>query len=230
MAAELPEQGRGIGDQLHRLACAAASGLEVMGTVVILKSAEGSEAVAAASDEPSRSLAEIEFGLGEGPAYDAFALGRPVLAADLHEHRAHAWPGYAPAAGEAGIGAVHAFPLQLGASRFGVLSVFSDAARHLEADEVAKCLAFAALATEMLLDSSTAGQEGEIDPALESSLSFRSEVYQAQGMVMVALGLALPEALALMRAHAFTSGRTLIEVSREILARRLDLTDTQHDR
>lgn len=218
-------EGRGIADQLHRLVCAATTGLGLDGAVVTLKSVDGSEAIAAASDARSRVRAELEFGVGEGPAHDAFADGRPVLVGELVGPQGHAWPGYAPAGHEAGIRAVFAFPLQAGASRFGVLSMFTDIPRHLGGAEMSRCLAMSALATEMLLDSSQTTTDGEIDPDLKSALGFRSEIYQAQGMVMVTLGVALPEALAVMRAHAFAAGRKLIDVSIDIVEGRLNLTD-----
>ena len=192
MSVQPSTEARGIADQLHRLVCAASTGLDVDGAVVTLKSIDGSEAIAAASDAASRGRAELEFSVGEGPAHDAFSDGAPVIVADLGGPLGDTWPGYAPAGRVAGIGAVFAFPLQVGASRFGVLSLFSDVPRVLEAAETSRCLALSALATEMLLDSSAATSDGEIDPDLKSALGFRSEIYQAQGMLMVSLGVPLP--------------------------------------
>lgn len=74
-----------------------------------------------------------------------------------------------------------------------------------------------------------------MDPLLESALSFRNEVYQAQGMVMSALGITLTAALARMRAHAFAAGRDLTDVAIDIVEGRLRLADDdpgnpeQHD-
>ena len=51
----------------------------------------------------------------------------------------------------------------------------------------------------------------------------RLEVYQAQGMVMVDLGVSLTEAMALLRAHAFTLGRPLGDVARDVVTGRLRL-------
>jgi hypothetical protein len=42
-------------------------------------------------------------------------------------------------------------------------------------------------------------------------------------MVMVDLGVSLTEAMALLRAHAFTLGQPLAEVAREVVAGRLRL-------
>lgn len=218
-------EGRGIADLLQRLVGAAATGLELSGAVVTLKSVDDAEAIAAASDPTSRARAELEFSVGEGPAHDAFARGEPVLVGDLGGPLGSAWLGYGAAGHAAGIGAVFAFPLQVGASRFGVLSMFADVPRFLDDAEVSQCLALSELATEVLLDSSQSSSDGEIDPDLKSALGFRSEIYQAQGMVMVTLETALPEALAIMRAHAFSNGRKLIDVSIDIVEGRLDLSN-----
>lgn len=225
MSLQPSAEGRGIADLLHRLVRAATTGLDLSGAVMTLKSVDDSEAIAAASDPRSRGRAELEFSVGEGPAHDAFAQGRPVLVADLGGPQGDAWPGYATAGHAAGIGAVFAFPLQVGGSRFGVLSMFADAPRLLDESEVSQCLALSELATEVLLDSSQATSDGEIDPDLKSALGFRSEIYQAQGMVMVTHEIGLPEALDVMRAHAFAEGRKLIDVSIDIVEGRLELTD-----
>ncbi len=176
----------------------------------------GFQAVAGASDEHSRSLEEIQFSLGEGPGRDAFATGRPVLVPDL-ESAFVRWPGYVPAVLRAGICAAYTFPLQLGAMRFGVLTFYADRARTLGAPELTHCLIFAELATEMLLESPAGTPTEEADPGLQNALHFRSEIYQAQGMVMVALGVTLIEALALMRAHAFSNGLDLTDLALSIL-------------
>lgn len=193
--------------------------------MVDLRSKPDREAIVAASDELAREGAALEFDVGEGPARDAFAHGRPELVPDLGATQDGAWPGYAPAARAAGVGATFSFPLQVGAARFGVLTLYSVAARRLDRAEVAKCLAIAELVTEILLDSSDTTSDGEIDPGLKSSLGFRSEIYQAQGMVMVTLRITLAESLARMRGLAFSSGRDLIEVALDIVAGRIILTD-----
>jgi AmiR/NasT family two-component response regulator len=49
----------------------------------------------------------------------------------------------------------------------------------------------------------------------------RAELFQAQGMVMVQLGVSLADALARIRAHAYATNRPLREVAADIVARRL---------
>jgi len=192
-----------------------------MGAAVSLMSGSGAEAVAAVSDEAARHIEEIQFDLGEGPGRDAFDAGRPVLIPDLDDAFSD-WPAYAPAVRGLGVGSVHAFPLQLGASRFGVLTLYAAGPRSMESAELAYCLDVAEAATEALLDRRP-GSDGEAPPRVPTSLRFRSEVYQAQGMVMVDLGIGLADALARMRAHAYSTGVDLDALALDIISGRTRL-------
>ena len=207
----------GIGADLGRVCRAAVDALAMSGAAVTLKSADGSEAVVAAVDDDSRAIAELEFGLGEGPTRDAFQLGRPVLAPDLKDPGESRWVRFAPASVDTGACAIFAFPLAQGAARFGVLTMFKDTPWPLDGPTRAACLGLAEIATALLLDSADGHRDGGIDPGLSARLEFRTEIHQAQGMLMVALHTDLAEALARMRAHAFGSGRPLLAVAVDIL-------------
>ncbi|MEP6817139.1 MAG: GAF and ANTAR domain-containing protein [Marmoricola sp.] len=212
----------GVQPGLQQVCLAAVEGLGLAGAVVSLMTATpegvvGSEAIAATSDEHARRVDELQFSLGEGPGRDAFRGGQPVLVPDL-ERAVDRWPGYARAACAAGVLAAFAFPLHVGAARFGVLSFYSSAARMLTDDDVTDCLLFAELATELLLDSPASEPNGANDPRLQNALDFRDEVYQAQGMVMVELGVSLIEALARMRAHAYAAEQDLAALAAEIIS------------
>ena len=87
--------------------------------------------------------------------------------------------------------------------------------------ELTACLIFAEVATELLLDSSPTGTHP--DPDLRAALQARNEVYQAQGMVTVDLGVTLEVALARMRAAAFSEGISLQQLAAEIVAGRRTL-------
>ena len=49
------------------------------------------------------------------------------------------------------------------------------------------------------------------------------KVYQAIGMIMAQLGVDADEATARLRARAFTQGRTVLEVARDVVAHRMML-------
>jgi AmiR/NasT family two-component response regulator len=56
---------------------------------------------------------------------------------------------------------------------------------------------------------------------LDETLAAPSELFQAQGMVMVQISGTLAEAMARIRAHAYVENRRLIEVARDVVTRKL---------
>lgn len=192
-----------------------------MGAAVSLMSSAGAPVVAAVSAEPIRRIEEIQFDLGEGPGRDTFEAGHPILTSDMGK-AFRTWPAYAPAVQVLGVGSAFAFPLQIGASRFGVLTFYAPRPRSLDPAEVTASLILVEVATEALLDGRAAA-DGGLPLTLPTSLRFRSEVYQAQGMVMIDLGIGLADALARMRAHAYSSGIDLDVLARDIIAGRTRL-------
>lgn len=213
---------------LTRVCAMARDELGLSGAALTVMTDDGAQAVAASSDRRSRALEQVGFALGEGPAREAFLYGRPVLVPDLDQAFSR-WPGWAPEAAKIGVGAAYAFPVQLGAVRFGVLTAHAEKPRDLNTPEVRRCLVLAEIATDLLLTSSTNGSQSRPDPALQQALHLRSEIYQAQGMVMVALEVSLAEALTRMRAHAYSTGRDLTEVALAIIGGSLVLPQDNGD-
>jgi hypothetical protein len=60
---------------------------------------------------------------------------------------------------------------------------------------------------------------------LNDAASHRAEVHQASGMLAVQLGVAVADAEARLRAHAYAVNRSVVDVSRDIVERRLRLVD-----
>ena len=175
-----------------------------------------------ASDALSAQLEELQFAMGEGPGADDFAFGSPMLIPDLDAAAAR-WPGFAPTAVAAGARAMFAVPLQAGAIRVGVLSLYRAQPGSLTPAELADVLAFADVALHMVLDSA-AGITGspEYRP-LEGVSDKRAEVYQAMGMISVQLGVDLEEAFVRLRAHAFADGAALGDTANDVVNRKLRL-------
>ena len=205
---------------LDRLCRAAVDELGFDQVSVTLMTTAGSSVLVASAGPPGPGIQELQFDLGEGPGPDAYAAGRPVLIPDLRSCNGR-WPGFAAAAIERGSEAVFAFPLQLGAVRFGVLTCARAEAGSLSQLELSAGLIFAEVATDLLLDSSPTGDHP--DPQLHAAIHVHDEVYQAQGMVMVDLAVSLDVALARMRAVAYAEGISLQELAAEIVAGRRSL-------
>jgi hypothetical protein len=218
-----PEDADGMVGALRRLCGAAVRALPASGAGLSVMTDGGVRGVAAASDDASERIDELQFALGEGPCMDAFASRRPVLEADLTGGGMARWPLYSAAAHKEGVRAAFAFPLQVGAARLGVLDVYRQTPGSLSADELAQALTFADVATTMLLDAQEEAQPGAADHGLDEAMAYRFELHQAQGMVMVQVGVSLAAALALLRAYAYSNERPIDEVARDVVARTLRL-------
>lgn len=215
-----PADPPGVVGALDGLCRTVRDDLDLVGATVSLIPSIGTHTVCAASSPAARRLDEAQFNVGEGPARDAFVARRPVLAADLENTHAQRWPGWIPAALADGVTGVYSFPLHVGAAIFGVLTLYAGE-RALDQERMITATAFAELATEILLDGTLPGGDSQWEPDLGRTLERHAYVYQAQGMVMVALGVTLAEALAIMRAHAWANGDDLTELAGEIVAGQL---------
>jgi hypothetical protein len=213
----------GTAGALRRLCTAAVKTIPAWGAGLSLMSEDGVRGVAAASDEASERIDELQFTLGEGPCMEAFTSRCPVQEPDLTLGGALRWPVYAPAVRAQGVRAAFAFPLQVGAARLGVLDLYRERPGTLTTDELAQALTFADVATAMLLDGQAQAAPGAAAAGLDEALEYRFELYQAQGMVMVQTGVSLIAALVLLRAYAFAHDRELSDVAREVVTRGLRL-------
>jgi len=176
-----------------------------------------------ATDGLSARLEELLLTTGEGPGAEDFMFGAPMLIPDL-EQTTERWPGFAPAAVAAGARALFAFPLQAGAIRAGVLSLYRARPGPLTPQQLADALVFADIALQLLLDSS-AGISGSADyRALDGLSDSRAEVHQATGMISVQLGVSLEEAFVRLRAHAFAVGTPLGDIAGDVVNRLLRFT------
>jgi hypothetical protein len=216
-----PPDRDGVMGGMRRLCAAAAQAMSASGAAVTVMAEDGERGAMVASDPTSERIEELQFVLGEGPGTDAFASRRPVLVPDLAGETVARWPVYTPAAGDLGVRAVFAFPLQVGAARLGVFEVFRVRPGRLSSGELRHALVFAEVALATLLDGQANAPLGAAADGLAGAVEHRAELFQAQGMVMVMLGVSLAEALARMRAHAYAENRQLAEVATEIIARRL---------
>jgi GAF domain-containing protein len=212
--------GNGVG-LLQRVCVAAAHTLAASGAGISVISETGARGVYAASDPLTEHIEELQFVLGEGPCWDAFATRRPVLIPDLDNEVPARWPIYTPAVHDSGVRAVFSFPLQMGAVRLGVLDVFRQRTGSLSDDELSDALTFAEVTMTALLDEHEGAATTDPGDGLAEVVEHRAELFQAQGMVMVQLGVPIGEALARLRAYAYAHGRRLDEVARDVVARRL---------
>lgn len=177
------------------------------------------------SDDTAQMLEEVQEVVGQGPGPDAFTTGR-YQRLEITETRAAdpRWPlldsdsltALAPLV-------VHALPLGEPDNVIGVLTLHQppSSAEHFDVDSglvVAKVLTAALLA-----DGPTQHGLGQ-GPWAE-----RAEVHQATGMVVAQLGVPESDALALLRAHAYSHDQSVGTTAHAVVTRKVTFSAT-HER
>jgi len=208
--------------QPERIAELCVDMLGVTGAGISLVSDTGTRGVICATDDVAMRIEELQVTLGEGPCMDTVTTGGPVLVPDLDDRLDLAgdrWPAFLSAVARAGVRAVFAFPLRIGVIQLGALDLYRDAPGALGVDQLGAALLAADAAGVALLSLQ---KEEETGLALDvTSGSLQPQVHQATGMVMVQAGVTIEQAFLLLRARAFASGRSLSEVSADVVGRRL---------
>lgn len=177
------------------------------------------------SDELSARLDDLQFTLGEGPSVEAARDGALHLVPDVRLTPHPRWPAFVPGADDLGVRSVFAFPIRLGAIRVGSLTGHRGEVRRLSEASIDAALTVCDALTHFLLFSSQAPpHNGPPGNGCRDELH-RAVVHQATGMLSVDLGVSVATALDRLRAYAFAHDRPIVTVSREIVARSLQLAD-----
>jgi hypothetical protein len=203
--------------------CLASSEVMAMPSVGLALLTEEQRGPTYGSDDLSRGLEELQFTLGEGPSIDGAQANRPLLEPTLAVPHDGRWSAFAAAATEAGIAAVSAFPLRVGAARIGALTVYQREPGRLSDDQQADGLVLSDQVTRSILTMQIGADPGALAAGLSDTGSHRAEVHQASGMLSVQLGVSIAEALVRLRGHAYAIGRPIDQVAADVVARRLRL-------
>lgn len=177
------------------------------------------------SDERSLTLDELQFSLGEGPSLDAFAGREAVFEPDLENARPARWPIFSESALELGTRGVFALPLNAGTKCIGVLTLYREVAGSLSPEQQADGFVVADALAQGMLEIQSRNDTDTLAVDLDDAARHRAEVHQASGMVAVQLGVAIVDAEARLRAHAYAMNRSVVDIARDIVERRLRLID-----
>jgi hypothetical protein len=204
-----------------RLTRAAARVLAADGAgLSVLSGPHGRSPLGASSPDAARAE-RLQFTVGSGPCLLAHESGQPVFVVEPDIR--HRWPAFADLLlSTTPFHGIVSLPLRGPIS--GALNLFfrdpGDVARLDVFDAVAVGdLVLSALGDAAVWSdwSAAAGPDWlSSPPALR-----RAAVWQAVGRTSVALDLAAPEALALLRAHAYAGGRSLDSVAADLVSGRL---------
>ncbi len=119
--------------------------------------------------------------------------------------------------------AVFAFPLHLGAIRVGVLVLYRDRAAPLSAEELAQGLVLGDVAGQVVLAVQAGAPADRVHELLAGEPPHWAEAHQATGMVSAQLEVSMDDAFVRLRALSFAGGRSLQDVARDVVSRRVRL-------
>jgi hypothetical protein len=173
------------------------------------------------SDDVARATEDLQFTLGEGPGIDAYTLGRPVLGPRLSDPDHVQWPAFAPAAVSVGVLAAFGFPLRVGAIRLGSLDLYQGRPGDLTATQLADAITMADIVTSTVITVQEGARADSLAEEMVNPGDLRAEVHQASGMISSQLDISLQGALVRLRAHAYSDGRSINDVARDVVTRQL---------
>ncbi|MEU4199171.1 GAF domain-containing protein [Streptomyces sp. NPDC026294] len=203
-------------------ACVKDAGADGLG-VSLITSGE-IRAVAYAADERSYQLEDAQLVSGEGPCTEAY-LRRRIVEADV-QPTAGQWPVFMRTAGELGIRSVVAVPLLVGNGvPVGAMDVYHATRAPFGAADRARLEAYARILALLALDAHPALIGWEQAAPEPGPAGYPPVVHQAAGAAAEASNVTVSEALARMRAHAFSHQRLLKDIAHDILTGRLRLEE-----
>ncbi|MET0726441.1 MAG: GAF and ANTAR domain-containing protein [Leifsonia sp.] len=178
----------------------------------------GSETLCASGADAGR-ITEMQIDLGEGPSWDAIATGAPVLEPWMHGAPTGSWPGLGDGIRATTVRSLYAFPLAIGKLGIGAVMLSAGTSDALTATNIRQATEIShATAADVLRIAMARSVTYSDDSDAPYS---RREVHQAAGMIIAQMGIPADEAMLVLRAHAFATGRTVRETAAEVTARRL---------
>lgn len=205
--------------------CEVCADISLMSGAGIMLMAGNVQGSVCSTNEVSALIEELQYTLEEGPCVDAYRQDRPVLEPDLAEPNTPRWSAFTPPAVEAGVRAIFGFPLQVGTVRLGALNLYRDRPGALTDDQNADALALAGVAARAVLTMQAHAPPEELAQELEREANLHFVVHQAAGIVGADLRVSIDDALARLRAYAFSNDHLLTEVAKAVVSRKLRFDD-----
>ena len=176
-----------------------------------------------ASDPLVALLEQSQLDLGEGPLFDVAHTREACLVPHLPAGTDD-WPIFGSVIFDTDAKALFVFPLLIGAACVGVVTSYRLTSGELKPDAVSLAVALTrSIAVPALRHAiHFASEDSPAGP--ESPIELRREVHQAVGMILGQLGTTATTAFVRLRAHAFATGRTVSDVSGDVIRRELDFS------
>ena len=184
-----------------------------------------------ASDDVAGYVERLQFTYGEGPCLHAYATGRPQLvpAGELRQR----WPElHRELTAITPFRAVASLPLLEDSTRIGALDLYSPDPAGLQPAQLGDAITIAHRVSAALvaarLFTVTAQLADPFQPphgTHTAPMAGRVQVWKAMGLMNVHLQITAPDALALLRAHAYATDRLVDDLAHDIVTNRISLDE-----
>jgi GAF domain-containing protein len=212
-----------IVDVLTLLADRCVEVLDASAAGIMLGGPDGQLQLMTSSNEAIRIVELFELQSAEGPCWDCFYSGRPVVNQNLTT-ATERWPHFAPVAVDAGFLGSDAIPMRLRGNVIGALNLFRTERGSLNEEDVTVAQALADVATIAILQNRTSVAAAEINTQLTAALTSRIVIEQAKGIIAERRRVSIEEAFASMRRHARNRNLRLADLARATVDGAIDLT------
>lgn len=197
--------------------------LDVDAAGIMLVGSDSTLRAAASSSEMMRIVELFEIQAEEGPCWDCYRTGQPVVNQDLVDLDDR-WPTFAPVATAAGFRATDAVPLRLRDQIIGALNLFSADPGSLDDSDLVVARALADVATIAILQQRRIFDADTINDQLSNALTNRVTIEQAKGIVAERERLDMPEAFDRLRSYARSNNLRLYDVAADLISGKLDIS------
>lgn len=211
----------GTSELMQRLCRFAVDEMRLSGCALVLMSGTEPAGLLAGAGRHAAAITTLQAELGEGPCVQAYASRVPVLLPDLTAEDANRWPAFAAGALALGVQAEFSLPLAVGRSGIGTLDLCRDTPGMLSEEHLTDALVTADIARDAVLYEHYAPGGRGLAELLETADTDRLVVHQATGMIAAQLDDTVANALARLRAAAFGSGRSMYDIARDVVGRRV---------
>lgn len=185
---------------------------------VLIRDAEGTLRVIAASSEQTRLIELFQLQNDEGPCLESSDTGYEVTHTHLRD-ALERWPQFAPYAVGAGFEAVFALPLRFRGRTFGALNMFRHEPGDIPASDIRSASSLAGLAIIAIVAHDADLRAGQLQTALDS----RVAIEQVKGMIHERANVDMDAAFQILRAYTRRRSRPMSEVAADVVDGRLSL-------
>jgi hypothetical protein len=199
------------------MACVRSSGVD--GAALAVLAGDGTPETLHATDALAARIEDLQFTTGEGPSVEATRSGAPVFVPHLNGSASARWPALGSELRTAGVGAIFALPIRVGAVSLGCLDLYRRSPGAMSPGQAVTAVRAVDRVAELILALTEDGLE-RVTP----TTTYRMVVHQAAGMAMMQLNVSVDEAMVVLRATAYAEGQSINSLAADIVSRRRRIT------